>query len=174
MSDNFIGEIRAFSFNWRPTGWALCNGALLSIQQNAALYSLLGTQFGGDGKNTFALPDLQGRTPVHAGGQIANGTKKGAETTALAAATTPAHTHTFFGSTDPATSLNATGKVLAVAQPDLSQHVSRPIYGEATQNASLIAGTISAEGAGAGHQNMQPFTVINFCIALNGIYPSRP
>jgi microcystin-dependent protein len=173
VSDYFVGEIRMFAFDWPPVGWALCNGAQLGQQQNAALYSLLGYQFGGSGPN-FNLPDLRGRTPAHAPSGIAQGQKVGSEAVALTIASMPAHSHSFVGSTSPATVITGTSNVLAVTQPPSGQTVSPPLYGTAASDTTLIATTIGNAGSGAPHPNMQPFVVVNYCISLSGLYPSRP
>jgi microcystin-dependent protein len=174
MSDFFIGEIRAFSFNWAPAYWAVCDGRIMQIQQNTALYSLLQTQFGGDGRTTFGLPDLQGRAPVHLGGQALQPTvfKSGAETVNLAATEMPAHNHPFVASTETATQLKPTGNMLATVPADSTSTV-RPIYGSGATSAVLADATIDSAGGGQSHNNMQPFLVVNYCIALAGLYPSR-
>jgi microcystin-dependent protein len=176
MSDYFIGEIRAFSFDWAPVHWAVCDGRLMQIQQNPPLYSLLLTQFGGDGRTTFGLPDLRGRAPVHLGGQSLSSSllKSGSETVTLAMADMPAHNHPFVATTNPATDTKTTGNVLAVAQADLSTaHTPRPLYGSTTTDTTLISSTIESAGGGQAHDNMQPFLVVNYCISLMGLYPTR-
>jgi Microcystin-dependent protein len=172
VSDNFLGEIRVFSFGWAPTGWALCNGATMQILQNQALYALLGTQFGGNGTSNFNLPDLQGRTPVYGVGYQGLQYAGGQEAVALTADTMPTHSHAIYATTNNASSANARGDVLATVVADGSGTVW-PIYSGATANATLAAPSVSSVGAGATHANMQPFAVVNFCIALQGIWPTR-
>jgi microcystin-dependent protein len=176
MSDYFIGEIRVFSFDWAPRGWALCNGAILNVQQNQALFSLLGNQFGGDGKVTFALPDFQGRAPVNRTQSMSSPNSNlasGSENVALTTAQMPAHNHPFYASTAAATTTTGTDRVPAVAQPDVTQKIKRPIYGSTAASVTLNSGSIGFNGNSAPHPNMQPFGVFNFCISTTGIYPTR-
>lgn len=174
MSDNFIGEIRLFSFPWAPQGWALCDGATLQIVQNQALYSLLGVQFGGDARTTFKLPDLRGRTPVYGVNYQGVANAGGQEQVALTADQMPPHGHAVFATTNTATSPNASGTVLATVGPDKSSPPKVwPIYSAAATTGLLASASVSTAGATQPHNNMQPFAVINFCIAVTGIYPSR-
>jgi microcystin-dependent protein len=170
MSEPFLGEVKIFGFNFAPRGWATCDGQLLPINQNQSLYSLLGTTFGGDGRTTFALPDLRGRVPLHMGsnaGQSFNmGNKAGAETHTLTQQEMPAHSHTLMASNAPGTSDHAEGAFLAGSESPLYTGGGGAV---ALDNASLS----SAPGAGQAHDNMQPFTVLNICIALQGTFPSR-
>ncbi len=176
MSDFFLGEIRAFSFDWAPSGWALCNGASMPVQQTAALFALLGTTFGGDGKTNFLLPDLRGRAPAHPGlnGITKQGAIGGAETVTLDVHTMPPHTHQVKASNAAATSTSGANNLLAVAQPVSGETTPRPIYGPPISNLTpLYPDLVSQMGGSAGHDNMQPFAVVNFCIAINGIFPPR-
>lgn len=167
MADPFIGEIKMYSFNWVPRGWALCDGTSKPIQQNAALYSLLGLQFGGNSTN-FNLPDLRGRTLVASGQNYATGNSFGVEALVLNLNTMPPHTHQVFGSSATA------NKGTAVGANDLLAVTTQPIYAAATGgNVALNPATVGLTGAGQGHNNMQPSVVTNFCIALTGVYPSR-
>jgi microcystin-dependent protein len=163
MSTPFLGEVRIFSFGFAPRGWAFCNGALLSIQQNTALFSLLGTMYGGDGITNFALPDLRGRAPVHIGTGFPQGQKGGEETHLLTANEIPAHTH------------QATASSNAGSQPDPGNafwaNAGQTAFGT-TANA-VMAGTALGLVGGQPHNNMQPYLVLNCCIALVGIFPSR-
>ena len=166
MSEPFIGEIRIMSFNFAPKGWALCNGQILQINQNQALFSLLGTTYGGDGRTTFALPNLQGRTPVHWGGNTVLGECAGEETHSLVSTEIPSHTHLAGAVSVPGNASAPTGTLLA-AEPTL-------MYGPPTGNlVALTAGTVAPAGGSQPHDNMMPFLTLNFCIALVGIYPSR-
>lgn len=167
MADNFIGEIRPFGFNFAPRGWALCAGQILPISQNTALFSLLGTMYGGDGRTTFALPNLMGRVPVGQGqgpglSPIEMGEAFGQEFVTLLSSEIPNHGHTVVAGDSAATSVNPAGKYPAIS--------TRPIYanGSKTPLASL-----APTGQGTGHNNMQPFLAINYCIALTGIFPPR-
>jgi microcystin-dependent protein len=166
MSDPFIAEIKIVSFNFPPKGWALCNGQILPINQNQALFSLIGTTYGGNGQTTFALPNLQGRTPVHPGNLISLGQQAGEENHTLLGAEMPAHNHTAFGANVAGDGPAPTGGLLA-AEP--SQLYAPP-------NANLVAlasGTISQAGGSQPHNNLMPYLTLNFCIALVGIFPSR-
>ena len=164
MSEPFLAEIRIVGFNFAPRGWAFCDGQILPINQNQALYSLLGTTYGGDGRTTFALPDLRGRVPVHTGESHQLGSKGGAETTTLTASEMPSHTHTIQASADPSTGQDPTNTVLAK---------SGQIYGAASNLVDMVSGTLTNSGGGQAHQNMQPYLALNFCIALRGLFPSR-
>lgn len=179
--DPFLGEVRIFTWSWAPQGWALCNGALLPAQQNAALNALLGQTYGGNGTTQFALPDLRGRTPIHIGFGpdgigYQQGKAGGAETVALTAATMPPHTHavnalggTKGNAAQPKSAIPATVGVAATVTSAVDIYAAATA-GPATQ---LNAGTFSTEGGGAAHNNMQPFQVLNFCIATLGLFPPR-
>lgn len=164
MAEPFLGEVRMVAFDFAPRGWALCDGQLLPINQNQALFALLGTTYGGDGVRTFALPDLRGRTPIHADTGHPLGQASGTETHTLASAETPSHTHSVRAAAATAVSPNPSGDLLAKA--------TRPIYGPAKNLLNLLPGTVSMVG-GQAHENMQPYLVVNFAIALSGIFPSR-
>jgi microcystin-dependent protein len=169
MADQFFGEIRITAFNFPPKGWALCNGQLLPINQNQALFSLLGTTYGGDGRTTFALPDLQGRAPVHAiGGTVQLGEKSGSENVTLIASQVPGHSHSILGSGNQASSINPNGMVLA-QKPRGGANV----YGGPPNTALAVESLTPTSGGGQPHSNMQPYTALSFIIALQGIYPAR-
>lgn len=169
MAEPFLSEIRITSFEFAPRGWALCNGQLLPINQNQALFSLLGTTFGGDGRVNFALPDLRGRAPIHVGGGHTLGERGGEQSHTLTVAELPQHQHGIRASTDFANTDNPAG-----ALPGAKPRGGLNIYGTAgTANVSLQPGSVStAPGGGQAHQNMQPFLTLNFVIALQGIFPS--
>lgn len=167
--DPFIGEIKMTSFNWAPKGWALCDGAILQTSQNAALFSLLGNRYGGDGKTTFALPDLRGRTPMHTDFQYYPiGVAGGAETATLDQTTMPAHTHTFQATSAAATLVSVASN--AQQLPALSQ---QNLYAAAASLTPMSPQSCSSTGGGNSHPNMQPSLVVNFIIALVGIWPPR-
>jgi microcystin-dependent protein len=165
MSEPFVGELRIFSFSFAPKGWAFCNGQILSISQYQALFSLLGTTYGGNGSQTFALPNLQGRVPTHFGAGIAQGSIFGTESHTLTQAEIPAHSHPVFG----------TGAVRDTTAPGGTFLANGSVfYASAPGNiVPLSSTTVSATGGGQAHENRQPFLVLNVCIALNGIFPSR-
>lgn len=163
MSEPFLGQITLFPFGFAPQGWAFCNGQLLSISQNQALYSLLGTTYGGDGITTFALPDLRGRTPVHRGNGVMLGQSAGEENHTLTMPEMPLHTHTVSAG-GTATSAAPANNVWGTATVNL--------YG-ASLNVSMNSAAITAAGGSQAHPNMEPYLTLNFCIALTGIYPSR-
>jgi microcystin-dependent protein len=170
MSEPFIGEIKLLGFGWAPRGWALCDGAALPVQQNAALYSLLGIQFGGDGRQTFKLPDLRGRTPVGIGGanRYVTGAAFGEERVVLKADQLPRHIHTVYGSNAPSDKFQAAGA------NDVFGTTLQPLFGTGVSGKTpMSAGCVSPTGPGGGHNNMQPSLVMNFCIALMGLYPQR-
>lgn len=165
MAEPFLSEIRMFSFNFAPRGWALCNGQLLPINQNQALFSLLGTTYGGDGRVNFALPNLQGRVPIHVGNGHTLGERAGEQAHTLSTAGMPAHAHLAQASAAAGTQ-NIPGNNMV-----LSQRVSE-IYRAPSNLAPMVAGTLSNLGGSQAHLNMQPFLTLNFCIALQGIFPS--
>jgi microcystin-dependent protein len=169
MSDPFIGEIKINAYTYPPQYWALCNGQTLQIQQNTALYSLLGITFGGDGKTTFNLPNLQGRTPVHIDTRVSlkQGTAGGSEWVGLTTSTMPTHTHTL-------AALNATASGSSPAGMMLAAGTSPSIYATTGSIGPMDSRSIVATGNNQVHSNMQPYLVLNFCIALAGIYPMRP
>ncbi len=164
MADPFLSEIRMMSFDFPPKGWALCNGQLLPIAQNQALFSLMGTTYGGNGQTTFALPNLQGRVPIHEGSGHTLGEAAGEQAHTLVQAELPTHLHVLNGSVTNADVVIPTGNVLAQ---------SSQLYGPATQLTALDPSSNGLVGGAQAHLNMQPFLTLNFCIALVGIFPSR-
>ena len=166
MAEPFLAEIRIMSFAFAPKGWALCNGQVLPINQNQALFALLGTTFGGDGRVTFALPDLRSRTPIHVGNGHALGEKAGEPTHTLSVAELPRHTHVAAALDAQATTPVPNGNLLAIAN-------GGAVYGGATNPTPLAPATIANVGGGQAHSNLQPFLTLNFCIALQGIFPAR-
>ena len=165
MAEPFLSEIRMMSFGFPPKGWALCNGQLLPINQNQALFSLLGTTYGGDGRVNFGLPDLQGRTPMHMGSGHTLGERGGEQAHTLSISELPTHVHT--ASATPST----TGNVKSAANNVLAGALN--LYAAATNLTSLNPTTIANTGGSQAHPNMQPFLTINFSIALQGIFPSQ-
>jgi microcystin-dependent protein len=172
MSDQFVAEIRIFPFNFAPTGWAMCNGQLLPISQNTALFSLLGTTYGGDGKSTFALPDMQDNVPLFWGqgpglSLYDEGEQGGAESVTLLETEMPVHAHQASGAsgngpTSPATNTWGTG----------AGRTPPPTYADGNPNVTM-GNVLAPSGGSLPHNNMQPYLTLNFCIALQGIYPPR-
>ncbi|HZG54389.1 MAG TPA: tail fiber protein [Pyrinomonadaceae bacterium] len=162
MSEPFLSEIRIMSFVFAPKGWALCNGQLLPINQNQALFSLLGTTYGGDGRVNFALPDLRGRTPIHVGSGHTLGEKAGEQAHTLSIGELPTHTHALNANTGTGQN-NPPGAVLGKAAANM--------YGPPTALAAMANSVLNTGGSQA-HLNMQPFLTLSFCIALQGIFPS--
>ena len=165
MDDPFLGEIRPFAFGFPPKGWASCDGQLLPIAQNTALFSLLGTMYGGDGRTTFALPDLRGRAGMHVNPVHTQGERGGQESVTLTTAQIPLHSHTANCSNVAGTQTSPVGKFWA---QDSDGNVVFNTTGGATMAATAIGNT-----GGGPHPNMQPYLVVNYCIALQGIFPSR-
>lgn len=170
MSEPFVGEIRMFAGNFAPRGWAFCDGQLLAVSQNDALFSLLGTIYGGDGRTTFGLPDLRGRIPIHAGSGPGLtprrlGAKAGAENVTLTVNQLPSHNHGFHASQSTATTRDPIGNAPAESLAD--------VYVEETPNTTLSGQSITNVGGSRSHTNLMPFLCIHFIIALFGIYPSR-
>lgn len=169
MSEPFLGEIRLVSFNFPPKGWALCNGQLLPINQNTALFSLLGTMYGGNGVQTFALPNLQGRTAMHRGATTQQGQQGGDQAVTLTQDQLPPHTHALNGTSDFANA-SAPGLALPAAKP--RGGLTR--YGTSgSSNAPMHPSSLSIAGANQSHDNNQPYQVLNHVIALQGIFPAR-
>lgn len=168
MAEPFLSEIRIMSFGFAPRGWALCNGQLLPINQNQALFSLLGTTFGGDGRVNFGLPDLRGRTPIHVGSGHTLGERAGEQAHTLSISELPTHTHVANATNTLATTTDPTNGLLAQTATAFGQ-----VYNSTA--ASLVAlspGAVTNVGGSQAHLNMQPFLTLNFCIALQGIFPS--
>lgn len=167
MAEPFLSEIRIMSFVFAPKGWALCNGQLLPINQNQALFSLLGTTFGGDGRVNFALPDLRGRTPIHVGSGHTLGERGGEQAHTLSISELPTHTHVLNAS-------SSAGNAPVPNGPSGNLLASTPnqIYGPATSLVAMNAASVTNTGGSQAHLNMQPFLTLSFCIALQGIFPS--
>jgi microcystin-dependent protein len=165
MSEPFISEIRIFSFGFQPKGWALCNGQLLPINQNQPLFSLLGTTYGGDGRVNFGLPDLQGRVPIHMGNGHILGEWGGEQAHTLSISEIPTHVHYTNASSSVANTVVPTGAILG-SPLNMS-------YRSPDALTSLHPGTVSNTGGYQAHINMQPFLVLNFSIALQGVFPSE-
>jgi microcystin-dependent protein len=169
MAEPFLSELRIFSFVFAPQGWALCNGQLLPINQNQALFSLLGTTFGGDGRVNFALPDLRARTPIHVGSGHTLGERGGEQAHTLTIAELPQHTHVASGTSTLATLPTPGGNFLAAV--DLTAFTTN-VYAPAGSLAAMAPNTVANVGGSQAHLNMQPFLTLSFCIALQGIFPS--
>ncbi|HXI22406.1 MAG TPA: tail fiber protein [Pyrinomonadaceae bacterium] len=166
MAEPFLSEIRIMSFVFAPKGWALCNGQLLPINQNQALFSLLGTTFGGDGRVNFALPDLRGRVPIHVGSGHTLGERGGEQAHTLSISEIPTHTHVANATSVAATANTPLNTML------LAQSTSSQLYTAAANLVAMAPNSLANVGGSQAHLNMQPFLVLSFCIALQGIFPS--
>jgi microcystin-dependent protein len=163
VAEPFLGEVRIMSFGYAPRGWALCNGQLMPINQNQALFSLLGTTFGGDGRVNFALPDLRGRTPIHVGGGYTLGARGGEQSHTLGIAEVPQHVHT----------LNASQSNANMPTPANAMFgTSNNMYAGPANLTAVNQQTVVNTGGSQAHLNMQPFMTLSLCIALQGIFPS--
>jgi len=172
MADPFVAEIRIFSFNFAPSGWAQCNGQLLPISQNTALFSLLGTTYGGNGSSNFALPDLQGRVPMHPeqGPGLSwhgLGESAGSQTVTLLESEIPVHRHGVVASAQDGTSRVSGGEMPAVG-------VGVGMYAQTPPSTTLSPQALAPTGGGQPHNNLMPYLTFHFCIALQGVYPPRP
>ena len=164
MSQPYIGEIRMFAGNFAPAGWMFCEGQLLPISENDALFNLIGTTYGGDGQNTFALPDLRGRLPLHMGSGFVLSQAGGVETVTLTTNLIPNHTHTVLATTNPNTATLPGGNFLA-SGPD--------IYDQNKAGNAIMAAAISSEGGNQPHDNFQPYLCVSFIFSLFGVFPSQ-
>lgn len=168
MSEPFLSEIKIMSFGFPPKGWALCNGQLLPINQNQALFSLLGTTYGGDGRVNFGLPNLQGMTPMHMGSSHTLGERGGEQAHTLSISEIPTHVHT------ASASLETTNNLVDAAANNILASPAVQLYSSTITNlTSMIPGTLANVGGSQAHLNMQPFLTLSFCIALQGIFPSQ-
>ncbi len=174
MSEPFLAEVRIVGFNFAPRGWAFCDGQILPINQNQSLYSLLGTTYGGDGRTSFALPDLRGRTPMHVGSSNGvfhrQGQKSGEETHTLSAGEMPQHDHVLHATNNSANFPGPGGNVPAQVSAGVDF-----VYSSASDNlnVNLNSASVASVGGGQAHNNMQPYLALNLCIALRGLFPSR-
>jgi microcystin-dependent protein len=164
MAEPFLAELRLMSFNFAPKGWAQCNGQLLPINQNQALFSLLGTTYGGDGRVNFALPDLRGRVPQHFGAGFTLGQRGGSAAHTLTQQEMPAHSHVQTGTTANGDTPLATNNFFAAVGN---------MYLPPASLTTLLPATVSTTGGSQAHENRQPYLVLNYCIALQGIFPSQ-
>jgi microcystin-dependent protein len=164
-TEPFLAQLNIFAFNFAPKGWAQCNGQLLAINQNQALFSLLGTTYGGNGQTNFALPNLQGRVPLHVGNGLVQGQEAGEQNHSLTISEMAQHTHQVMGSSISANAATPQGNFFA------SNTGANPY--NSTGNESMSAATVSSIGGSQPHNNMSPYAVTNICIALTGIFPSR-
>jgi microcystin-dependent protein len=167
MAEPFLSEIRIMSFGFPPKGWATCDGQLLPINQNQALFSLLGTTYGGDGRVNFGLPNLQGRAPMHMGSSHTLGERGGEQGHTLSISEIPTHTHSAVATTATATTNNPTSSLM------LSKSTAAALYATASNLVAMAPNELGTVGGSQAHLNMQPFLVLNFSIALQGIFPSQ-
>jgi len=167
MSEPFLSEIKLVSFNFAPKGWALCNGQFLPINQNQALFSLLGTTYGGNGQTTFALPNLRGRVPIHMGNGHTLGEAAGSTAVTINIQQLPTHLHALQASSD----VNAATSTPLAANTVLAPALN--LYGDPNNLTPLLPASVSSVGGSQAHTNMMPYLVLNFIIALQGIFPSR-
>lgn len=165
MSEPFLSEIKIVSFNFPPKGWALCNGQFLPINQNQALFALLGTTYGGNGQTTFALPNLRGRVPIHMGKSNTLGEAAGTTAVTVNIQQLPTHLHPLVGSSTTGTLNVTTGNVFGVSQT--------PVYNQPVSLLTINPQTVGSVGGSQPHNNMMPYLVLNFIIALQGIFPSQ-
>jgi microcystin-dependent protein len=166
VSTPYLGEIRMFGGNFAPAGWRFCDGSLLPIQQNDALFSLIGTTYGGDGQTTFAVPDLRGRIPIHQGGSYSIGSSGGASEVTLGATQMPGHTHGLLASNDSANATAPAGNVVAASLNTVTYYSSPPLV-------AMAPSATTGVGGSQPHNNLQPYLCVNFIIALEGIYPTQ-
>jgi microcystin-dependent protein len=183
MSEPFLGEIKIWAMSWAPQNWALCDGSILPIAQNQALYSLIGAQFGGDGRTTYALPDFRGRVAMGINANFQSrtiyhtGNSGGLEQVTLSATQVPGHVHSVVADNTSGGAPAPTGGYLATVQPNTSANFATyaVVSAPANLNAQLYSGTVTPAGGSGSHGNMQPYSVVNFAICTtNGIYPQRP
>lgn len=165
MSQPYVGEIRMFGGNFAPAGWMFCEGQLLPISENETLFNLIGTTYGGDGQETFALPDLRGRLPIHQGNSFILAQTGGAEAVTLTVQQIPNHTHPFVASTSVANATSPANQVIA-------QSAQRAVYFESATTTNLAPSAISPVGGSQPHTNFQPYLCIDFIISLFGIFPT--
>lgn len=166
MADPFLGEIKIVSFNYAPVGWAFCNGQFLPINQNQALFSLLGTMYGGNGQTTFALPNLRGQVPIHVGNGHTQGESGGSTSVTINQQTMAQHLHFAQGTSNSSGNVATPGNALLAA-------TNVTVYGPPAALVALDPSSVSNVGGSQPHNNMMPYLVLNFCIALQGIFPSR-
>ena len=169
MSQPYVGEIRMFGGNFAPAGWMLCQGQLVPISENDTLFNLIGTTYGGDGQETFALPDLQGRVPLHVGGSFQQGEKGGVETVTLTASTIPSHNHVPTGTTANGNSTNPSGAIWANFPDGAAYNAAIG----AVPASNLNAQALGISGGSQPHDNMMPYLCVNFIISLFGIFPHQ-
>jgi microcystin-dependent protein len=171
MAEPFLGEVKMMSFNFAPRGWAPCDGQVLPINQNQALFSLLGTSYGGNGQTTFGLPNLQGRVPIHVGDSFTTqGQAIGEAAHTLSTAEMPAHVHSLIANSTPASQQDGN---LPAPNKRVAASTAQNLYGSVTSLVAMNTNDIGFTGGSQPHENMQPYTTVMFCIALIGIYPSR-
>ena len=171
MGTPFLSEIKIFPFNFAPKGWAMCNGQFLPINQNQALFSLLGTTYGGNGQTTFALPDLRGRTPFHVGGGHTQGEAAGSEAVTVNIQQMPTHTHALTGNT--AVVGNAVNATLGPPGGSYWANNGKTVFSTGQPNSAMSPATVTNIGGSQPHNNLSPYLVLTFCIALLGAFPSR-
>ncbi|HWD25915.1 MAG TPA: tail fiber protein [Rhizomicrobium sp.] len=173
MSNFYLGEINVFGFNFAPRGWAQCNGQILPIAQNSALFSLLGTTFGGNGTSNFGLPDMRSRVPVDFGNTTSLGEMSGLETVTLLTTEMPMHSHTFGATNTQANSAGDAAHIFGLGMGGSPPAATNTYISGTTPNTALNPQAVSLAGGSQPHNNIQPILCVNFCIATTGIYPSR-
>ena len=166
MAEPFLAEIRIMSFVFAPKGWAQCGGQQLPIQQNSALFAMMGTTYGGNGSTTFALPDLRGRVPIHTGASHTLGERAGEQAHTVTMAELPQHMHFLNATTSAGQKTPSTTTMLAASNP-------QPVYGPSNNLVAMNPQAVANTGGSQAHLNMQPYLVLNFCIALQGIFPNQ-